>query len=516
MSDVQLILLSTAIIHLSFAFSISIKDKIRLYYLYILLSLCLYNFTYFLYYLTEIDVFQKLIGTAGLFIALTSFLFFYQSTKAKINHKILILIGIIALLLAVVTVNPGIFPNSEIINGIIISDTNNFTYIYAVFIAVSILAQIIFVIKDNSKNKISNRFIFIGFITFALIASTTDLYLPLVGQENLVFIGPISSLIFSIFIYFSSFKTKDSKLNHSLIKFFALLLFFHLFSFTILSNTTPMFTKLFVTFIAIVALTDITKQNRKDISQYKNLQREYKANMEFISDVAHRLKGPLVIINTKANKAIKNKKNYQPELKGIAEISLATTNTVKNIVQNSKIDFGMATIRKQPTNLSDFLKHQLTYLESLAPDHKIIFQTEPNCHASIDRGYLLEALTNIIDNARKFSPPKSKITIQLKKDSNLLYLSIADEGSGIDKSELKKVFRRHYQGKNKTTVAGSAGLGLPLVKWVVEQHGGKILVESTIKHNNKNCGTTFSLVLPCLEKPLHKKNRLINKQVADN
>jgi signal transduction histidine kinase len=101
---------------------------------------------------------------------------------------------------------------------------------------------------------------------------------------------------------------------------------------------------------------------------------------------------------------------------------------------------------------------------------------------------LLQVVINILNNAAKYAPAHSTVTISLGKEEKTLYIRIADEGKGIAKEDLPKIFNKYYQSEKKKK---GLGLGLYLVRSIVRLHGGHITVVSTVGK-----GTTLTIFLP--------------------
>jgi two-component system phosphate regulon sensor histidine kinase PhoR len=114
----------------------------------------------------------------------------------------------------------------------------------------------------------------------------------------------------------------------------------------------------------------------------------------------------------------------------------------------------------------------------------------PSARAAADA--LSRALANLLGNAVKFTPPEKAIRVGLRSDGRNVILEVEDEGIGIHTDEIEKVFEKFYQGKNALSQSASGtGLGLTLVKHIVEAHGGKVLVESRVGRGSK-----FSMIIP--------------------
>ena len=110
----------------------------------------------------------------------------------------------------------------------------------------------------------------------------------------------------------------------------------------------------------------------------------------------------------------------------------------------------------------------------------------------IDKEAFSMALNNLLENAVKFSPGRRVIFVEVRKEAENVRVDVKDKGVGIDFGEMDKIFDKFYQGKNaaRQSLKGT-GLGLTLVKHVMDAHGGKVLVESKIGE-----GSTFSLIFP--------------------
>jgi signal transduction histidine kinase len=99
-------------------------------------------------------------------------------------------------------------------------------------------------------------------------------------------------------------------------------------------------------------------------------------------------------------------------------------------------------------------------------------------------------LTNLIENAIKFTPPFGKIRVQCRTEANQLILEVADNGPGIPLDDQPFIFDKFYRGSNLSLETQGTGLGLSIVKSIVEKHHGRIWLESS------PLGTTFSVLLP--------------------
>jgi signal transduction histidine kinase len=126
-----------------------------------------------------------------------------------------------------------------------------------------------------------------------------------------------------------------------------------------------------------------------------------------------------------------------------------------------------------------------------------------NCHEPL----MYRALVNLLSNGLKYTPRGGKIEVSVhayfnKKGTGVLEISIKDTGIGICEDDLEKIFQPYYRGKNVSTEEGR-GLGLSLVKEVVDFHGGKILIQS-----EPNVGSIFSILLPVKDVPQDESQKI--------
>jgi two-component system sensor histidine kinase SenX3 len=109
-----------------------------------------------------------------------------------------------------------------------------------------------------------------------------------------------------------------------------------------------------------------------------------------------------------------------------------------------------------------------------------------------DHEQLTKALRNLIDNAISYSPPKTRVAVGVKRMDEIVEISVTDQGIGIPKDSLDRVFERFYRiDPARSRVTGGTGLGLSIVKHVVANHGGEVKVWSI-----EGSGSTFTLRLP--------------------
>jgi signal transduction histidine kinase len=111
---------------------------------------------------------------------------------------------------------------------------------------------------------------------------------------------------------------------------------------------------------------------------------------------------------------------------------------------------------------------------------------------NIDAGAISQALMNLLTNADKYSPPEKEVVVNVRNQKRQVAIEVIDQGEGIPREEQKKVFQKFYRAsKNEVSGIEGSGLGLALVKYTAQAHGGRVVLESEV---GKGC--KFSILLP--------------------
>lgn len=161
---------------------------------------------------------------------------------------------------------------------------------------------------------------------------------------------------------------------------------------------------------------------------------------------------------------------------------------VESMVEMARIEAGEFSLRKTPSDVEEIIANALQRAESIVANHRIKIKIEENMPPlSIDSKAISEVVYNLIDNAAKYSPVNSIIEIEAKKHADKIRFAVEDEGKGIAEEERLKIFRKFYRADK--TVKGF-GMGLAIVRGIVEAHDGEIWVETDKK------GAKFVFELP--------------------
>lgn len=219
----------------------------------------------------------------------------------------------------------------------------------------------------------------------------------------------------------------------------------------------------------------------------------------FVSMAYHDLNTPLTTIQLSAEMLEDSDLQRSPGTtdKNVNRIKKAVSNMselLDDILMLSKAEAGKLSLNLNLLNVTEFCTSILEELQPIVTDqHLVTFlaQTEP-LHANLDAKLLHHLLTNLLSNAIKYSPKGGNISLELSCENQQIIFCVRDEGIGMTAEYEEKLFQQFERGANVGKIKGS-GLGLCIVKHIVDLHGGTISVESAIGK-----GTTFIVALPFL------------------
>jgi signal transduction histidine kinase len=234
---------------------------------------------------------------------------------------------------------------------------------------------------------------------------------------------------------------------------------------------------------------------------HRTLRRERQLNemkSQFVASVSHELRAPVASIRLMADALEEGR--VPPETvkkfhRLISREGARLSTLVGNVLDHARIEQGRRVWKKELCDLSALVKDTLRVMEPLAQEKGIILDsTLSEVEATVDAGAIQQALVNLLDNAIKFSPPGSRIDTSLANHdgSGRWTLAVRDEGPGIPADEQRQIFERFYRpGDELRRETQGTGIGLSLVKSIVEAHGGEVVVES-----EPDKGSTFILRIP--------------------
>lgn len=231
-------------------------------------------------------------------------------------------------------------------------------------------------------------------------------------------------------------------------------------------------------------------QIRKTFKKESALAQQQK---NFLLSITHELKSPIASAKLQLQTLQKHELDRDKQ-KEIISNAIHDTDRLNNLVENilfaAKIDNSVYKLHKEKVNISELITEAITQtLESFRYKQKIVLDIEPSIFMDIDRSSFPSIFLNLFENAVKYSTENSTITIRLKKQDHKLILSVADDGIGIPEIEKGIIFKKFYRiGNEETRKTKGTGLGLYIVKYLVEQHQGTITVK-----NNTPKGSIFEV-----------------------
>jgi two-component system phosphate regulon sensor histidine kinase PhoR len=234
-----------------------------------------------------------------------------------------------------------------------------------------------------------------------------------------------------------------------------------------------------------------------DVTQLRRLET---MRTDFAANVSHEIKTPLTAIQgfveTLAQGAVTDPDEARRFLGIIDKHVQRLTAIVDDLMQLARLEQGEETrqLRLEETCVAKVLgtAAQLCRSQADAKAMRIDLQCDPTLSASLDAELMEQAVVNLLDNAIKYSPDKSRIAITAGVVAEEIRIAVADEGIGVPPAHLPRLFERFYRvDKSRSRRLGGTGLGLAIVKHIVQAHGGQVTVTST-----QGKGSTFTIHLP--------------------
>jgi two-component system phosphate regulon sensor histidine kinase PhoR len=241
---------------------------------------------------------------------------------------------------------------------------------------------------------------------------------------------------------------------------------------------------------AVAVLHDVTKE--KEIAKMKS---------DFVSNVSHELKTPLASIRAYTEMLLDGEITDPAQVRESFQTIASETDRMNRLIQNilnlSRLESGLVPVNKADLAVTEILravndaiapqaaKKNLSLQADLAP---VFFRVNG------DRDMLYQAILNVLSNAVKYTPEGGMIRVSTYLSNGSVVVEVADTGLGVPQEELQKIFEKFYRARHSGKTAPGTGLGLALVKHVIEViHGGKVTVESEVGK-----GSVFRLSLPAV------------------
>jgi len=251
---------------------------------------------------------------------------------------------------------------------------------------------------------------------------------------------------------------------------------------------------------AVAALTtaELVEQQRKAVVQ---LERLNSAKSDFVSIVSHEFRTPLTGIQG-FSELMRDEDLTVAEMKEYAgdinKDALRLNRMITEMLDLDRMESGRMTLHPERTDINAIIEEAAGRLGPNSPRHPIQLDLDPVLPlVDIDKDKVNQVLLNLLSNAVKYSPGGGRITVRTRLEGEMVHVFVRDSGMGIPADSLEKVFERFSRLESGATryIQGT-GLGLPISRQIIEMHGGKAWVESTV-----GTGSVFQFTLPLVAVP---------------
>lgn len=239
----------------------------------------------------------------------------------------------------------------------------------------------------------------------------------------------------------------------------------------------------------------------RNVTQRKQVEQELielnRLKSELLSNVSHELRSPLTsikgIISSLLQKDIEwDDETRQMLLTGISEETDRLASLVTNLLNMSKLEAGVWRPEKERCHISDIINGALEQEKWVHKNHIFKANLEPDLpEVYADYSQIRQVLINLLENAAAYSEEATQITVGAKAVEGEVEVSVSDQGVGIPREDLERIFDKFYRGAQKRQRPGGTGLGLAICQALVLAHGGRIWAESEVGQ-----GSTFYFRVP--------------------
>lgn len=229
----------------------------------------------------------------------------------------------------------------------------------------------------------------------------------------------------------------------------------------------------------------------------RRLEKSFSKQSRFLSDASHELKTPTSVIKSYCDVTLGRERTpaeYQETIRIIEKMANEMSDIINRILEVSRLEDKTFSLKFSNVDLMDIMKNVMRMLEPFASSRGIKINLScQKININGDRERLIEVFTNILDNAIKYNKSNGRVDIEAGSREGWAVISVADTGIGISEAERERIFDRFYRVDASRSVVAGSGLGLSIVRAIVNAHDGRVEVESKIGE-----GSRFQVFLPLL------------------
>lgn len=228
------------------------------------------------------------------------------------------------------------------------------------------------------------------------------------------------------------------------------------------------------------------------------MEEAFEREKRFTSDVAHELRTPVAVILAQCGECLRDEtlpERQRQELEVIERKAREISDTIGSLLFLTRADQGRQALQREMVNIGELTRLAAAQEEFLAEereqDVEIVCEMPEELWVFVDETLYIRMISNLISNAVFYGRRKGHVWISLREENGRVVGSVRDDGIGISREDLPHIWERFYRADSARSEGNHSGLGLPLVRWIVEAHGGKIRAQS-----EPGKGSAFLFVLP--------------------
>ena len=228
------------------------------------------------------------------------------------------------------------------------------------------------------------------------------------------------------------------------------------------------------------------------------MEEAFEREKRFTLDVAHELRTPVAVILAQCGECLRDEtlpERQRQELEVIERKAREISDTIGSLLFLTRADQGRQALQREMVNIGELTRLAAAQEEFLAEereqDVEIVCEMPEELWVFVDETLYIRMISNLISNAVFYGRRKGHVWISLREENGRVVGSVRDDGIGISREDLPHIWERFYRADSARSEGNHSGLGLPLVQWIVEAHGGRIRVRSELGK-----GSEFTFILP--------------------